>query len=168
MSCGRNARSIVICAAPGGGVVATFTVPPPRRDRVRHSSRRARRARPEDPRRSETRATTRPLDPDRIPSNPTPQSQPPERHRCCVIRFPIRGFDSGTPHWCCIRGAGRAPAPSRATSPLPPRPRPMPTRGPRPARRSAPPETCRETAPCPAAVANSRWGASRSRSPSRA
>ena len=45
----------------------------------------------------QTRATTRPLGPDRIPSNPASQSQPPEPHRCGLIRSPICGFDSETP-----------------------------------------------------------------------
>ena len=59
--------------------------------------RRARRPRPTDPRRPQTRATTRPLGTDRIPSNPAIQSQPPEPHRCGLIRSPICGFDSETP-----------------------------------------------------------------------
>ena len=52
--------------------------PAARRDRLRHPGRRARRPWPTDPRRAETRATARPLGPDRIPSNPASQSQPPE------------------------------------------------------------------------------------------
>jgi transposase InsO family protein len=77
--------------------------PTARRDRVRHPERRARRPRPTDPRRPQTRATTRPLGPNRLPLNPASQSQPPEPVRCGLIRSPICGFDSETPHPCRVR-----------------------------------------------------------------
>jgi len=44
-----------------------------------------------DPSRAQTRTTPRPLGPDRIPSNPTSQSQPPEPHRCGLIRCRVAG-----------------------------------------------------------------------------
>ena len=59
-----------------------------------------------DPRRPQTRATTRPLGPNRLPSNPARQSQPPEPVRCGLIRSPICGFDSDTPQG---ESAGRRP-----------------------------------------------------------
>jgi PPM family protein phosphatase len=64
---------------------------------MRDPRRRARRPRPQDPRRPQTRPPTRPLGAHRLPSNPTSQSQPPEPHRCGLIRSPICGFDSDTP-----------------------------------------------------------------------
>jgi putative transposase len=71
--------------------------PVARRDRLRHPGRRARRPRPPDPRRSQTRPETRPLGSHHIPSTTESQSQPPEPHRCGLIRSPICGFDSDTP-----------------------------------------------------------------------
>jgi putative transposase len=59
---------------------------------------RAQRPRPPDPSSPQTRTTPGPLGADRLPSNPTSQSQPPEPRRCCVIRSPICRFDSETPH----------------------------------------------------------------------
>jgi hypothetical protein len=52
---------------------------------------------PPHPRRPQTRTPTRPLGPNHIPSTTTRQSQPPEPHRCGLIRSPICGFDSDTP-----------------------------------------------------------------------
>ena len=78
-----------------------------RRDRVRHPRRRARRPRPTDPRRPQTRTPTRPLGPNHLPSTTTSQSQPPEPHRCGLIRSPICGFDSDTPQLATSRTVGQ-------------------------------------------------------------
>ncbi len=51
---------------------------PTRRNRLPHPHRRTRRPRPPHPCRSRTRATTRPLGPNHLPSTPIRQSQPPE------------------------------------------------------------------------------------------